>query len=116
VRFHNALQQITGRRGIRNDVSRYEAVSLMAVEAVGPRIGERLDDFPTPESHLRFEQFFETIYRRYDERFLFGAPDLTGTTFRRMWSPESPAFQPSDLLPSHSLEGMDFEPRVGEVG
>jgi hypothetical protein len=114
VRFHNALQQITGRRGIRNDVSRYEAVSLMAVEAAGPRLGERLDDFPPQESHLRFEQFFETLYRRYDERFVFGAPDLTGTTFRRIWLPTSPAFQPPGLLPSTSLDGMDFEPRIGD--
>lgn len=113
VRFHNALQQITGRRGIRNDVSRYEAVSLLAVEATGPRVGESLNDFPTPDGQLRFERFFETLYRRYDERFVLGAPDLTGTTFRRMWSPESPAFQPPSLPTSRSLDGMDFEPRIG---
>jgi hypothetical protein len=28
VRFHNALRELTGRRGIRDDVSRYESVSL----------------------------------------------------------------------------------------
>jgi hypothetical protein len=32
VRFHNALRELTGRRGIRNDVSRYEAVSMVLVD------------------------------------------------------------------------------------
>jgi hypothetical protein len=32
VRFHNALRELTGRRGVRNDVSRYEAVALALVD------------------------------------------------------------------------------------
>jgi len=32
IRFHNALRQLAGRRGIRNDVSRYEAIGFGLVE------------------------------------------------------------------------------------
>ncbi|GGG48006.1 hypothetical protein GCM10010964_39230 [Caldovatus sediminis] len=92
VRFHNALCEITGRRGIRDDVSRYEAVSLLAVEA-GARAGAISPEFPTPDSPLRIERFFETLYRRYDERFVFGAPDLKARTARPGWSPDSPCLR-----------------------
>src|SRR5262249_19217350 len=32
LRFHAALRELTGRRGIRNDGSRYEAVALALIE------------------------------------------------------------------------------------
>ena len=35
VRFHNALRELAGRRGIRNDVSRYEAIGFGLVEMRG---------------------------------------------------------------------------------
>jgi hypothetical protein len=40
VRFHNALRELTRRRGIRDDVSRYEAVSLVLVDPAGPSAGQ----------------------------------------------------------------------------
>lgn len=111
VRFHNALQEIAGRRGIRDDVSRYEAVSLVAAEAAGSRAGDMLHDFPTVESSLRFERFFQSFYRRDDERYVFGAPDLKGTTTRFMWSPRSPALQ-AGAPTSLAASALEFEPRV----
>ncbi|TDW25636.1 hypothetical protein EV128_11766 [Rhizobium azibense] len=36
VRFHNALRELVGRRGIRDDVSRYEAIGFGLVEMDGP--------------------------------------------------------------------------------
>ena len=36
VRFHNALRELTARRGIRNDVSRYEAVPMVLVDPASP--------------------------------------------------------------------------------
>jgi hypothetical protein len=46
VRFHNALRELTGRRGIRDDVSRYEAVSLVLIDPVGANAGQVLPNYP----------------------------------------------------------------------
>ncbi|MFK8250214.1 hypothetical protein [Ancylobacter terrae] len=92
MRFHSALRELTGRRGIRNDVSRYEAVSLALVEMADADLGALLPTYPAADSPLRLEQFFETLYLRYDERFVYAAPDLKRVTQRLEWSPASPAF------------------------
>jgi hypothetical protein len=93
IRFHSALRELTGRRGIRDDVSRYEAVSLAMVEMADADVGALLPGFPAPGSPLRIEQFFKTLYLRYDERFVYAAPDIKKTTERLEWAPESPALQ-----------------------
>lgn len=94
VRFHSALRELTGRRGIRNDVSRYEAVSLALVEMADADVGALLPGFPAADSPLRIEQFFNTLYLRYDERFVYAAPDIKNVTQRLEWAPASPALQP----------------------
>jgi len=91
VRFHSALRELSGRQGIRNDVSRYEAVSLLMMETTGEGAGKLTASFPAEESALRFERFFQTLYLRYEERFLLGAPDLKAVTARLKWAPDSPA-------------------------
>lgn len=113
-RFHSALRELTGRRGIRDDVSRYEAVALAMVEPNGTDAGTVLKGFPPLDSPLRIENFFDTLYLRYEERFLFGAPDLKSVTRRHEWDPESQAFSQikgqSDEFPV-----LDYEPRVKVV-
>lgn len=99
IRFHSALRELTGRRGIRNDVSRYEAVSLAMVEMADADLGALLPNYPAKDSALRLEQFFETLYLRYDERFVYAAPDLKSVTQRLEWSPESVALQPESGFP-----------------
>ena len=94
IRFHAALRELTGRRGIRNDVSRYEAVSLALVEMADADVGALLPGFPSADSPLRIEQFFKTLYLRYDERFVYAAPDIKNVTQRLEWAPDSPALQP----------------------
>jgi hypothetical protein len=103
MRFHNALRELVGRRGIRNDVSRYEAIGFCMVEMEVATRGALLADYPDPSSPLRFERFFETLYLRYDERFVTGAPDLASRTRRLEWAADSPAFE--DLK-------IDYEPRI----
>lgn len=93
IRFHSALRELTGRRGIRNDVSRYEAVSLALVEMADADLGALLPTYPAEDSPLRLEQFFKTLYLRYDERFVYAAPDLKSVTQRLEWDPSSPALQ-----------------------
>jgi hypothetical protein len=104
-RFHSALRELTGRRGIRNDVSRYEAVTLAMIESRGTRAGELLDNFPPLDSPLRIEKFFQTLYLRYEERYLFGAPDLKSVTKRLEWAPSSLALQPLPI-------GVDTHPQL----
>jgi hypothetical protein len=108
VRFHNALRELTGRRGIRSDVSRYEAAALVLVDPAAADPGDVLASYPTAESPLRVERFFETLYLRYDERYVYSAPDLKSVTRRKEWLPESVAL-------SSSPEGLalSYRPRLG---
>ena len=93
VRFHSALGALTGRNGIREDASRYEAISLALIDTRDEALGRPMPEFPPPDSSLRLEHFFETLYRRYDERFVYSAPDLKSKTRRLEWSPDSPALE-----------------------
>lgn len=104
MRFHNALRELTGRRGIRDDVSQYEAVALGMVDMASASIGGLLETYPDYASSLRFERFFDTLYLRYDERYVFSAPDLKRVTGRLEWAEDSPAF--AELLV------FDYEPRT----
>ena len=57
VRFHNALRELTGRRGIRNDVSRYEAVAFVLVDPSGANAGNVLFELSgdrQPTAHRAF--------------------------------------------------------------
>ncbi|MDX0290296.1 hypothetical protein GOL45_30300 [Sinorhizobium medicae] len=109
IRFHSALRELTGRRGIRDDVSRYEAVSLAMVEMADADLGKLLPTYPAEDSPLRLEQFFQTLYLRYDERFVYSAPDLKSVTQRLEWAPESPALQPGLEFPD-----IDYPTRLVE--
>jgi hypothetical protein len=110
VRFHNALRELTNRSGIRDDVSRYEAVSLALIDP-DVNAGQVLDTYPKADSPLRLERFFETLYMRYDERYVYSAPDLKSVTRRREWSQASPLFDPK-LVASLPVTSIGFEPRV----
>ena len=106
VRFHSALAALTGRNGIREDASRYEAISLALIDTRDGAVGNPLPEFPPPDSPLRLEHFFETLYRRYDERYVYSAPDLKSKTRRLEWSPESPA------LDSDVSTTLEYEVRL----
>lgn len=93
VRFHSALGALTGRNGIREDASRYEAISLALIDTRDGAVGNPLPEFPPPDSPLRLEHFFETLYRSYDERYVYSAPDLKSKTRRLEWSLDSPALE-----------------------
>ena len=108
VRFHAALSEMTGRLGVRNDASRYEAVGLGLVDTRPGLEGRLLDDFPPPGSPVRLDQFFNTLYRRYDERFVVGAPALAAHTRRRVWDSESAIFQDG------TLPELDYRIRSGD--
>jgi hypothetical protein len=56
--------------------------------------------------------FFQTLYLRYEERFVYGAPLLAdrGLTTRLEWDPESPVFKRDDLT-SKDWPVVDFNAR-----
>ena len=93
VRFHSALGALTGRNGIREDASRYESISLALINTRDGAVGRPLPEFPPSDSPLRLEHFFETLYRRYDERYVYNALDLKSKTRRLGWFSESPALE-----------------------
>lgn len=55
--------------------------------------GELLETFPEEDSPLQLGRFFETLYLRYDERFVTSAPDLASRTRRLEWADGSTAFE-----------------------
>ena len=103
MRFHNALRELVGRRGIRNDVSRYEAIGFGMVDMKAGARGGLLDHYPEDDSVLRIGRFFDTLYLRYDERFVTSAPDLASKTRRLEWAADSPALE---------IAGLDYEARL----
>ena len=108
VRFHAALCALTARQGIRDDVSRYEAVAMGLIDVRNDNVGQPLPFFPPADSPLILEQFFDTLYLRYDERFVYSAPDLSSRTRRSEWSSDSPACD------SPLASSMDYEIRLAE--
>ena len=59
----------------------------MVVDPTEDSAGEIIPTtFPDSESELGIEEFFQTLYQRYDERFVYAAPELSPVTRRLMWS------------------------------
>jgi len=105
-RYHAALRELANRRGVRNDLSRYEAIALALASTKSGQAGEIVEEFPEAGSPLRFEWFFDTLYRQYDERFVYGAPDLRKVTGRKEWVSTSEAFSEGVMT------RMDYQPRI----
>jgi hypothetical protein len=116
VRFHAALCEMTGRRGIRDEISRYEAMTIALIEPKGDQAGYVFPGFPPDDSPLRLELFFQTLYQRYEERFVYGAPLLAdrGLTTRLQWDPNSPVFTREELG-AVAWPKLDFEPRLADL-
>ena len=107
TRFHAALSEMTGRLGVRDDLSRYEAVGMALVETRQGLVGQLIDEFPPADSRINFDGFFDTLYRRYDERYVVGAPRLQSRTRRVAWAADSPA-----LLDWPAISELDYEIRL----
>lgn len=104
--YHNAMARLSGRKDLRDDFSRYEAVAVLLITAEDVLPGSVVSSYPRADSVLNFATFFPSIYRQYDIRFVYGAPNLRTITRRHFWHPESPAL----ALPVIA----EFTPRVSE--
>jgi hypothetical protein len=91
-RYHDVLVALTGRRLVRDEFSRYEAVGLALVDPAVGQSGVMLKSFPVTDSPLRFDNFFDTLYKTYDLRFPYTAASVRALP-RRIWSRESPAIK-----------------------
>ena len=99
ARYHDVLLGLAGRDGVRNDISRYEALALAMVDPEGRAV---LADWPAASSPLRIDGFMGAIYRAYDQRYVYAAPKLARRTRRLAWQGASPAFsepQARGLIP-----------------
>ena len=78
------------------------------IDVRNDNVGKLLRVFPAPDSPLVFGRFFDTLYLRYDERYVYSAPDLSSRTRRTEWSSDSPAFD------SPLASSLDYEIRLAE--
>ncbi|MGH7206605.1 MAG: hypothetical protein ACREI2_10400 [Nitrospiraceae bacterium] len=93
--YANGLEGLAGRRFLRNEYARYEAVSLALIH---PSFTENesplLVGFPSAESPIKIEKFFPTLYQTYDLRFPLTYTDPSLKHLARVeWSADSPALE-----------------------
>ncbi|MCI0563305.1 MAG: hypothetical protein MN733_32925 [Nitrososphaera sp.] len=111
--YSKILEGLTGRRLVRNDYVRYEAVGLALVKSVKAKADTPLlSNFPPPQSPLVLDSFFDTLYKTYDLRFPYTYTDPNLKHLARVeWHSESPA-----LLVLHETdttrEGLDYSVRT----
>lgn len=109
-RYHDVLLGLTGRRLVRDEISRYEAVALGLVVPHGRALGSLRNDFPPADSPLHVARFFDTLYSIYDLRYPYVGSSLLG--LRRLeWAADSPAL--ADILQHGSFEKvLGYSPRL----
>jgi hypothetical protein len=91
-RYHDVLLGLAGRRLVRDDYTRYEAVGLAMVVPHGETRNQLFAAFPPSDSSLHFAKFFEALYSVYDLRFGYTASSLTRLK-RHEWDEDSPVLQ-----------------------
>ena len=58
---------------------------MALIEPRGSNAGSNIDLFPPSDSPLHVSNFFPTLYQRYEERFVYGAPLLADRSDDRWW-------------------------------
>ena len=104
-RYHDVLARLEGRLDLRDETTKYEAVSLALVKPDQPNRGTVLPNFPPVGSPLAMSGFFPKLYRAYDLRFVYAAPKLEPVTSRSVWDELSPALA--------DPRAKDYTPRAG---
>jgi len=112
VRYHNALAALAGRKTVRNDGSRYEAIALVLVESRQNIAGQIYAGFPGTDSPLLLAHLFEALYNRYDQRYPYTA-DTIPALRRAEWEPNSPALEDIQNITGKGLEeALGYTPRL----
>jgi len=111
-RYLAALCEMTGRRFVRNDFTRYEAVALAMVENDPGAVGRVNSSFPEPRSPLRIESFFPRLYETYDLRFPARAEHVARAR-RAAWDLNSPLFKELAQGDEEALaQKLGYRPRL----
>lgn len=109
VRYHDVLTGLAGRRLLRNDHTRYEAVAL--VETRPDLVGEPFPHYPGGESALALARFFPTLYNAYDLRYPYTVGAAVPAVRRCEWDADSPAIR-SIRESGVSTEALGYSLRV----
>ncbi len=105
ARYHDILARLDGRRDLRDETTKYEAICLALVAPETPFRGAVLANFPPQHSPLLLSSFFGKLYQAYDLRFVYAAPKLESVTARHVWHPHSAALE--------EARALDYPARVG---
>lgn len=109
-RYHDALAELSGRRFVRDDITRYERVAFALVDTDAGNPGGILREFPPSESPLRPERFFADLFACYDLRFPYVGASLPNLK-RVVWSDRSPFLK--DLGEETEWKSkLGFRPRI----
>jgi hypothetical protein len=112
ARYHDVLLGLTGRLLVRNELSKYEAVSLAMIDPVAGPHGHLSQSFPPAATVLRAEHFFPALLKRYDLRFPYVAPSMRNL-LRCSWSADSPAVTAIGS-PDRWISSVGYEPRIAQ--
>lgn len=110
-RYHDVLASLTGRRTVRDDPTRYEALAMAMVSPDTGTSGEVLTNYPEVGSPLRVERFFRDLLGIYDLRYPYMAASVPSLK-RLEWSTSSPVFQ-GFQDESALLASFGYVPRIG---
>jgi hypothetical protein len=110
-RYHDVLLGLAGRRFVRDDFTRYEAVCLALVNSDQAAAGSVFEPFPPADSPLSLHAFFDTIYRTYDLRFPYLAASVPSLK-RLEWDEASPALTCLGSEPE-MRSCLGYAPRLG---
>jgi len=110
-RYHDVLAGLSGRRLVRDDYTKYEAVGFAIAERT-PSSASVFGGYPPFGDTLALETFFETLYQIYDLRYPYMSHRKG---LRRLsWLADSQAFQ--GLNTDESLTSrFGYAPRIGVV-
>ncbi|MBM3499450.1 MAG: hypothetical protein FJX74_12355 [Armatimonadetes bacterium] len=113
LRYHSVLANLTGRRFVRDDHARYEAVGLLLVEAQADEAGWIHGRFPPATDVLAFGAFFGRLYECYDLRYPYVAANMAAVR-RVEWAETSPAVDAVQAaLGDEHPDALGYVPRLG---
>ncbi len=108
-RYHDVLLGLAGRKFVRDEASRYEAVGLAMADPEAKQVGRLLEGFPAVDSSLNLIHFFAALYQTYDLRFpyTFSIKELG----RLRWASDSPALGIHGNK-AQSATAIEYQPRI----
>ena len=110
-RYHDVLLGLSGRKFVRDDVARYEAVGLGLVNPHDD-LGALTELFPAMKSPLHIGRFIASMHATYDLRFPYVASSVIALK-RLIWDADSPAL--AAIKSQGRYESLlGYEPREGE--